>query len=231
MRECERVAAALTATGARVGYNDDSSLVATFATAASSAGSALRAVRAGAGSGAPGWRAGVVSGIDAPAADAASLRRWAAETAATADPAGAGAVAHWRPDLNDDAPDVILVEPDPALAELFAYALRANGYSYRLFDRGPTALAALLRMPVVDRRPVVLLDVDLPGLDGHSLHERLRTERPGIFTVVFTTVHGGEAEQVRALKGGAIDYIVKPLSMRVLMVKVGTWLELMRRAA
>lgn len=231
LRECERVAAHLTAGGATVGYHDGAALLVVMETGAVAAVATLRAALAARDGAAPAWRAGAVSGIDAPAADLAALRRWAVEAVAAADATGDGAVAQWRGELSAEAPDVIVVEPDPSLSKLVQYALRANGFSFRTFESGPAALAALLSMPVSGRRPVVLLDVDLPGLDGHSLHERLRGERPGVFTVVFTTVHGGEAEQVRALKGGAVDYIVKPLSVRVLMVKVGIWLELIGRAA
>jgi len=75
-----------------------------------------------------------------------------------------------------------------------------------------------------NRRPVILLDVDLPGMDGHSLHERLHEERPGAFVVVFLSVHSGEGDQVRALHAGAWDYLAKPLNVRVLMAKLPIWI-------
>lgn len=127
-------------------------------------------------------------------------------------------------------PDVIVVEDDVALRDMLVYALRTTGRSVEAFASGPEALSALLAMPIPSgpRRPLVLLDVDLPGLDGHSLHERLRVERPGAFAVVFQTVHAGEVEQLRALHGGAVDYVIKPLNLRVLLAKLPVW---MRQAA
>jgi CheY-like chemotaxis protein len=124
-------------------------------------------------------------------------------------------------------PDVIVVEDDGPLQEMILYALRAGGFSVAAFAEGPRALEALLAMPVPTdgRRPLVLLDVDLPGMDGHSLHERLRVQRPGVFGFVFQTVHGGEAEQVRALTNGALDYVVKPLNLRVLLAKIPMWIR------
>ena len=71
----------------------------------------------------------------------------------------------------------------------------------------------------------MLLDIDLPGMDGHSLHERLRLERPGTFQVVFISLHTSEADQLRALQGGALDYLTKPLSLRILMAKLAVWRE------
>jgi CheY-like chemotaxis protein/HPt (histidine-containing phosphotransfer) domain-containing protein len=125
-----------------------------------------------------------------------------------------------------DTPDVVLVEDDGALADMVVYALRAAGYHVEAYTNGPDALARLKALqPARGRRPLVLLDVDLPGLDGHSLHEQLRLERPGVFGVVFQTVHAGEVEQIRALHGGAIDYVVKPINLRVLLAKMPNWLR------
>jgi CheY-like chemotaxis protein len=131
-----------------------------------------------------------------------------------------------RGEAASDAPDVVLVEDDSALADMVVYALRSAGYHVEAYANGPDALARLLDVrPAHGRRPLVLLDVDLPGLDGHSLHEQLRIERPGAFGVVFQTCHAGEVEQIRALHGGAIDYVIKPLNLRVLLAKMPTWLR------
>jgi CheY-like chemotaxis protein/HPt (histidine-containing phosphotransfer) domain-containing protein len=129
-------------------------------------------------------------------------------------------------DTEADAPDVVLVEDDSALADMVVYALRAAGYHVEVYANGPEALARLLTVrPRRGKPTLVLLDVDLPGLDGHCLHERLRIERPGTFAVVFQTVHAGEMEQIRALHGGALDYVIKPLNLRVLLAKMPTWLR------
>jgi DNA-binding response OmpR family regulator len=41
--------------------------------------------------------------------------------------------------------------------------------------------------------------------------------------VVFTTVHGTESEQLRGLEAGALDYLVKPMSLRVALEKIRRW--------
>lgn len=124
-----------------------------------------------------------------------------------------------------NVPHVIFVEDDPSLTEMLRYALEATGYTYQHYGTGPDALDALLTLDTGNRRPVVLLDVDLPGLDGFSLYERLRTARPNTFAVVFLTAHASEAEQLRAYRAGVIDYVTKPVNMRILMAKVPSWLE------
>ena len=121
-------------------------------------------------------------------------------------------------------PDVIFVEDDPSLTEMLRYALQATGYTFQHYATGPEALDALLALATGKSRPVILLDVDLPGLDGFSLYERLRAARPNAFAVVFFTVHAAEAEQLRAYRAGVIDYVTKPVNMRILMAKIPSWL-------
>jgi CheY-like chemotaxis protein/HPt (histidine-containing phosphotransfer) domain-containing protein len=121
------------------------------------------------------------------------------------------------------APEVIVVEDDPALAGLLEYGLRARGYRFVTFRNGREALDALLRLDVAGQHPLLLLDVDLPALDGYSILDTLTRERPGQYRVVFTTVHGDESEQLRGLEAGALDYLVKPISLRVALEKIRRW--------
>ena len=122
-----------------------------------------------------------------------------------------------------DVPEVIFVEDDPALADLLTFGLEARGYRYVHFRNGREALELLKTMDTQDRAPLLLLDVDLPALDGYSIFEELQQECPGKFRVVFTTVHGSEAEQLRGLEAGALDYMVKPMSLRVALEKIRRW--------
>ena len=91
------------------------------------------------------------------------------------------------------------------------------------YRNGRDALAELRTIDTRGTVPLLLLDVDLPALDGYSIFEALQTECPGKFRVVFTTVHGSEAEQLRGLEAGAIDYMVKPMSLRVALEKIRRW--------
>ena len=127
-------------------------------------------------------------------------------------------------------PDLIIVEDDPALVDMLRYALESAGFSFLHYATGPEALDALLVLDTAGARPVILLDIDLPGLDGLSLHERLRVERPDAFATVFFTGRSGEAEQLRAYRAGAMDYVAKPVNLRILMAKIPTWLDRTRRA-
>jgi CheY-like chemotaxis protein/HPt (histidine-containing phosphotransfer) domain-containing protein len=124
-----------------------------------------------------------------------------------------------------EIPEIIVVEDDPALADLLTFGLEARGYRFMHFRNGREALDLLRSMDTrgVAAPPLLLLDVDLPALDGYSIFETLQQECPGKFRVVFTTVHGSETEQLRGLEAGALDYMVKPMSLRVALEKIRRW--------
>ena len=163
---------------------------------------------------------------DEPQMDRSTVARWFVTRLGEfigPDDTPASAAPHRPPPPDAKVPEVICVEDDHSLAELLAYGLESRGYRYATFRNGAEALDALLALDTAGRRPLVLLDVDLPGLDGFSLFQRLERERPGAYRVVFTSVHGQEDEQMRALEAGALDYLVKPISLRVILEKIRRW--------
>ncbi len=122
-----------------------------------------------------------------------------------------------------DVPEVIVVEDDAALADLLTFGLEARGYRFVHYRNGREALDQLRALETRGTVPLLLLDVDLPALDGYSIFEALQKDCPAKFRVVFTTVHGSETEQLRGLEAGAIDYMVKPMSLRVALEKIRRW--------
>ena len=227
LRESRRIADSIGA--AFAGYTDGSALVLVAASDASVLAARLGEVAAARPADAQRWRAGIAGAIAVGTNDFATLRQ-AADDARDLGASSGAPVQVWSRDSANLAPDVIVVEDDRALADMLQFALRSTGLTHRVFDNGRAALDAILAMNTLGRRPLLLLDVDLPGIDGYTLHERLRVERPGAFQVVFITVHAAEAEQIRALRAGALDYILKPLNLRILMAKVPLWVERARRA-
>ena len=223
MRETARLAKRLRTRVLAVGYGVDQDLIAVAAVDVKTATARLERHAATAPKAAPRWRAGLVALEDLPDATFAEARRAAVE-AANAAMHFPGIVRLWTRSDSLIAPDVILVEDDPSLSDMIQYALKATGFTFSAFDNGNTALDALRHYETQGRRPIVLLDVDLPGIDGYTLHERLRVERPGEYAIVFVTVHAAETDQLRALRAGAMDYITKPVNLRILMAKMTSWL-------
>ncbi len=146
-----------------------------------------------------------------------------APPAAEATPAPAPAATAAAAPASALAPPIVVVEDDDDLAEMLALSLDTLDVPHVRYADGPSALAALLALPPTQRRPLVLLDVDLPGMDGHTVHESLRAARPRGAEVVFMTAHAAEHEQVRAFQAGALDYVIKPVSLRVLLAKLPVW--------
>jgi DNA-binding response OmpR family regulator len=124
------------------------------------------------------------------------------------------------------APDIVLVEGDVEVAAMIGFALTSAGYTVQVHNSGPEALAALLALSTDGPPRLVILAVDLVGLDGHTLHEQLKLARPVSFMVAFLSTRGGDADQIRAFTAGAVDYLVKPVSIPVLIAKVAVWLPL-----
>jgi CheY-like chemotaxis protein len=221
-RETRLVAAALATEGVLAGFRDELSLLLVFPMSAAAAEARLEPFAEASHSDLTAWSAGLVElppGAD-PSAD--RLARLA-EEAWLAARERRESVHRWDAKDTGIAPDVIVVEDDSALADLITFALASRGLSYVVFSTGPSALEGLRALQARGRAPILLLDVDLPGLDGFSLYEQLRVERPGQFRTVFVSVHASEADQLRALRAGALDYLAKPLSLRVLMAKIASW--------
>ncbi len=215
--ECRRVSvlARRAYPDALIGYDEDDSLVITVAAAAPLVEQFVRTMLPSQ----PGvsWIAGIADSSETRARDYNYLRACAREALVADDVAN---VRLWQRDTAQRSPEVVIVEPDTLLSEMLQYGLRNMGHSCRAIDTGSDALELLRRMPPTARPVLVVTDVELAGVDGHSLHERLRVERPGAFEFVFLTNHGSEGEQLRALDAGARDYLIKPISVRVLLARL-----------
>jgi DNA-binding response OmpR family regulator/HPt (histidine-containing phosphotransfer) domain-containing protein len=224
-RESARIARAVRAVDGFAGLLDAAAVGGALPLPAADALELFTALFAEVSHGVPAWNVGIAN-VAGQAGGAAQTPRTlidSAEAACLAARESNVCGRLWNPADFDIAPDVIVVEDDDALAEMEQFALESRGLSHRRFATGPAALEALGRMRSHGRRPIILLDIDLPGLDGHSLHERLRIERPNTFDVVFVSAHSSESDQLRALQAGALDFITKPVRMRVLMAKIDSW--------
>ncbi|WP_258950852.1 response regulator transcription factor [Lentzea californiensis] len=115
---------------------------------------------------------------------------------------------------------VLVVEDEPAIAELMALYLRRDGFGVHLESSGDAALAAVRSLSPV----AVVLDVGLPVLNGIEVCRALRAA--GDWTpVLFVTARDDEVDRLLGLELGADDYITKPFSPRELALRVRTVLR------
>ncbi|MEU6248820.1 response regulator transcription factor [Glycomyces sp. NPDC047010] len=111
-------------------------------------------------------------------------------------------------------PRVLVVDDDPALAEVVARYLRRDGFDVDYAADGATGLdRALATLP-----DLVVLDLMMPGLDGFEVCRRLR-EATAI-PVVMLTARGEETDRITGLDLGADDYVTKPFSPGELAARV-----------
>ena len=119
---------------------------------------------------------------------------------------------------------ILVVDDDAELRGLVAFALRQAGYFALEAPDGQVALELFAR----ERPALVVLDVNMPRLDGFEVLRRIRAGDLGPRTpVMMLTVRTAEEDQVRGLDLGADDYLGKPFSPRTLLARVRA---LLRRA-
>ena len=109
---------------------------------------------------------------------------------------------------------VLVVDDDPALAEMLGIVLRGEGFDASFVADGDAALGAFRR----ERPDLVLLDVMLPGTDGVEVCRQIRAES-GV-PIVMLTARGDTLDVVTGLESGADDYVVKPFKARELVARV-----------
>ncbi len=113
---------------------------------------------------------------------------------------------------------ILLTEDDPLMARLIVHRLEREGYEVVHFADGAGALEA-----VADVNPdLLVLDINMPGLDGMSLLERLRADSAFDKTpILMLTARTREADVFLAFRKGASDYLTKPFSAAELVARVG----------
>lgn len=109
---------------------------------------------------------------------------------------------------------ILIVEDNRAIADSVALNLKYVGYEYIVFDDGQKAADYLGTDHAFD---LALLDIMLPGLDGFGLFSYM--EKYNI-PVIYMTAKTDSESEVRGLRDGAEDYVVKPFDMVTLLVRM-----------
>lgn len=109
---------------------------------------------------------------------------------------------------------ILIVEDEKKLADVMALYLKKEGYQVITANDGIAGEEAI-EDEVFD---LVVLDVMIPGKDGWSLLRKIKSK--GETPVIMTTARGEEEDRVFGFELGAVDYMVKPISMKELMLRV-----------
>jgi DNA-binding response OmpR family regulator len=117
---------------------------------------------------------------------------------------------------------ILIIEDDPAIADLIELHLRDLGYCLDRATDGEEGLAKVL----ANSYALVILDLMLPELDGLEVCKRLRQKDQSL-PILMLTARGEELDKVLGLELGADDYVTKPFGIRELMARLRA---LLRRA-
>src|SRR4051794_39156386 len=128
------------------------------------------------------------------------------------------------PDVGDDVmnssasksqgPRILVVDDEDAILDFVELGLRYEGFEVDLARDGNEALAS-----VASRRPdLILLDLNLPGLDGLDVCRRVR--QASDVPIIMLTARGDVDERVEGLEAGADDYLPKPFKFKELLARV-----------
>lgn len=123
-------------------------------------------------------------------------------------------------------PLILLVDDEPINLKLLSKLVANEGADVREASSGEMALAYAQVAPIPD---LILLDVMMPGMDGHTVLAELRKNpKTEAIPVIFVTALSQHNEEERGLQEGAADYVTKPIKRSVLIARVKAQLELQR---
>lgn len=125
--------------------------------------------------------------------------------------------------MNDSASaNILIVDDSPDMIQLMGRMLAGLG-RLRFATSGPGALGQAAQMPP----DLILLDAEMPGMDGFAVCAALKAE-PLLseIPVIFVTAHMGPEFELRCLEAGAVDFLSKPVNPPVLLARARTHLRL-----
>src|SRR5689334_772096 len=115
---------------------------------------------------------------------------------------------------------ILVVDDDPSIRRMLERTLQAEGYDTRTAPDGGAALAIAESWPP----QAIVLDVVMPGIDGHAVARRLRHKGDAV-PILFLTARDEVSDRVAGLDAGADDYLVKPFAPDELAARLGALLR------
>jgi two-component system sensor histidine kinase/response regulator len=119
--------------------------------------------------------------------------------------------------------DIMIVDDNPANLRLLEEMLLEQGHEVRSFPLGRLALASATK----DRPDLILLDINMPEMNGYEVCERLKSsEILSHIPVIFLSALNETEDKVKAFQSGAVDYISKPFQFDEVHARVETHLKM-----
>ena len=109
---------------------------------------------------------------------------------------------------------ILAVDDDPQIRRVLLATLSNHGYDVIEAENGKEAITAVLR----ERPDLILLDVNMPGMNGFEACSKIRMSFGG--PIIMVTVRDEEQDKVLAFDSGADDYVVKPFGVSELLARI-----------
>lgn len=120
-----------------------------------------------------------------------------------------------------DSKGILIVDDNPANMKLIAFVLDSRGYQVRTASNAAEAIAALDGW----RPQLILMDLQMPGVDGFELTRRLKADdATREIVIVAVTAYAMKGDEARARAAGCDGYLAKPIDTRALPGQVAGWL-------
>lgn len=117
----------------------------------------------------------------------------------------------------------MVIEDEKKIADAIAYALKREGYTVEIVNRGDEAISKLQ----IFNPEAIILDVMLPGMDGYEILKKLKdNDRIG---VIMLTAKEDIVNKILGLELGADDYMTKPFDMRELLARLKSLIRRMQK--
>lgn len=112
---------------------------------------------------------------------------------------------------------ILVIDDEKDLLDLISYNLKREGFKVFTSDNGEEGI----QLAETNTPDLILLDIMMPGMDGHAVCRNLRNNKALAQTpIVFLTARGDEESEIKGLEGGADDYLIKPVSNKKLISRV-----------
>ncbi|MBV8099295.1 MAG: response regulator, partial [Verrucomicrobia bacterium] len=118
---------------------------------------------------------------------------------------------------HETVPQVFVVDDDVSVREALSSLIRSAGLTVKTFASASESLRGLER----EQPGCLVLDIQLPDINGFELQRRLATDHIQI-PIIFLTGHGDIPMSVRAIKAGAVEFLTKPVDDEYLLETIRT---------
>src|SRR5689334_19085300 len=122
--------------------------------------------------------------------------------------------------------EILIVDDNPANLTLLSNMLAEEGYEVRAALSGALALGTVAAAPP----DLILLDINMPGMNGYDVCRRLKAEKKtAAIPIIFISALDAIGDKVAAFETGGVDYVTKPFQMKEVLARVSTQLTVLRQ--